>query len=166
MLPRPFQKVDRNVSHWKRSGHQLSFRILAAVALAGPIGCGGPEDNLPRQAVSGKVSFERQPVVKGSIQFIPTSQDQATGAGAMIDGGSYSIARAQGPVPGRYRVLINAPDPESALAAGARGKAELLGNGPVRITKDLIPKEYNLATKLTAEVKPGQANTFDFDLKK
>jgi hypothetical protein len=154
------------MTYWKMSRCRLSFRILATVALAGPAGCGGPEDNLPRQAVSGKVSFEGQPVAKGSIQFVPTSQEQATGVGAMIDGGSYSIARAQGPVPGLYRVMINASDPATASAAGAEGKAELLGSGPVRITKDLIPRKYNIDTKLTADVKAGEANNFDFDLKK
>jgi hypothetical protein len=152
------------MTHWKMSGRRLSFRILATLTLAGSTDCGGPEDTLPRQAVSGKVSFEGQPLVKGSIQFIPTGQDKATGVGAIIDGGSYSIARAQGPVPGLYRVLINAPDPASA--ASAKGKVELLGNGPFQITKDLIPRKYNLATTLTTEVKAGEPNTINFDLKK
>jgi hypothetical protein len=147
-------------------GHAILIRIMATVALTGPIGCGGPDDNLPRQAVSGKVTFEGQKVEKGSIQFIPTGQDQATGVGAMIEGGSYSIARAQGPVPGLYKVVINAPDLGSASAAGAEGAGELLGNGPAQVRRELIPKKYNIASTLTAEVKAGEANIFDFELKK
>jgi hypothetical protein len=150
----------------KKSVHKVLFRVLATMALAGPIGCSSPEDNLPRQAVSGTVSFEGQRVAKGSIQLIPTGPDQQTGVGAMIDGGSYSIARARGPVPGLYRVVINAPDPASASAPRANGGVELLGNGPVQVGRELIPKEYNVATTLTAEVKAGEKNIFDFDLKK
>ena len=156
------------MNNWRTCDNRLSFRILATMALTAPIGCSGPKDNLPRQAVSGKVSFEGQRVAKGSIQLIPTRQDQETGVGATIDGGSYSIARAQGPVPGLYRVVINAPDPASASdpRAKAKGEVELMRNGPVQLGRELIPKKYNLATTLTAEVKAGQENIFDFDLKK
>jgi hypothetical protein len=84
----------------------------------------------------------------------------------MIERGSYSIARAQGPVPGIYKVVINAPDPGSVTAAGTGGAGELLGNGPVQSRRELIPKKYNLASTLTAEVKAGEPNIFDFDLKK
>jgi hypothetical protein len=143
--------------------------ILSALALAGSHGCGGPEDNLPREPVSGKVSFEGQPVVKGNIQFIPAGS-QATQVGAMIKDGSYSIERAEGPVPGTYKVTINAPDPtgQRVRPASSDTGAEAPGDGKraFAIPKDLIPRKYNVDSTLAVEVKAGAANTFDFDLKK
>ena len=124
-------------------------------------GCGGATDGLPREAVSGTVTFKGQPLDVGSISFRPTTTSVA--AESLIEKGSYSISRDQGLVPGKYKVLIFAR--EGSEPKRAEGVAP--GSEPRQKQRpaDLIPPEYNSATTLTAEVTAGGKNTFDFDLK-
>jgi hypothetical protein len=139
---------------------------LCVLVLVGA-GCGGDPDDLPREQVSGKVSFDGQPITKGNIQFIPAGSVQVTQIGAMINDGSYLIERKEGPVPGVYRVMVNAPDLRSeANLAGIPGKEnEAPGARQSMAPKDRIPKKYNVASTLTAEVKAAGPNKLDFDLK-
>lgn len=125
--------------------------------------CGGSDDGLPRQAVSGTVTLDWQPLESGTISFQPTSPGQATEAGANIKNGKYSIARHQGLVPGTYKVAIfSASSQTTTLKNQSRGAASV--QGPP-IMKDAIPPIYNTDSKLTAEVKAGADNIFPFDLK-
>jgi hypothetical protein len=124
-------------------------------------GCGGSSDDLPREAVSGSVNLEGQPLAKGTIQFVPTSDKVSTNGTAGIVEGKYALPRAEGLVPGSYKVAISSfselaetPEPHNAP-----GKV-----GPV--PKNLVPKQFNTASTLTAEVKGGQANTFNFEITK
>ena len=129
-------------------------------------GCDASSDNLPREAVSGSVTLEGQPLAKGTIQFAPTSEKAPTSATAGIVDGKYSI-----PAPGRGRQLVpgtykgcnlqswNQVSSEMKLVHGAPGKI-----GPP--AKNLISKQFNTNSKLTAEVKGGGTNTFDFELTK
>jgi hypothetical protein len=137
---------------------------LALLVLA-PLGCNTPvQDTLPREPISGTVNFDGQPLQKGTIQFQPASQAEGTASGGMIDDGRFDIPRNEGPVPGKYKVQIDARDDSgSTLAPG-----ELPGapNVPKKRPARLIPPHYNTKTELTAEVKSGGLNTFTFDLKK
>ncbi len=123
-------------------------------------GCGAATDNLPREAVSGKVAFEGEPISKGAILFRTSpGSGETMEVGSLIRDGEYEIAQAEGPVPGKYVVMIT-EEPERASddkeAPGTRPKVK-----PSRVTA-----KYNTRTKLSAEVKQGEANTFNFDLKK
>jgi hypothetical protein len=124
-------------------------------------GCGGSSDNLPRVAVSGSVNLGGQPLAKGTIQFAPSSDRIPTTATAGINDGKYSIPRAEGLVPGSYKVSISSFNEvaEAKEPHGAPGKV-----GPP--AKNIVPRQYNSASDLTAEVKGGQDNTFDFELTK
>ena len=64
-------------------------------------------------------------------------------------------------VPGTYKVAISSFNEvaESKSPHGAPGK---LGPTP----KNLVPRQYNIASTLTAEVKEGQDNTFSFEITK
>jgi hypothetical protein len=70
------------------------------------------------------------------IQFVPAAGRGETQAGAPIERGSFSIPKREGPVPGRYTVMITAPQGGAAAPAGAPGKE-------VAVPKDLIPARYN-----------------------
>ena len=144
-------------------------------------GCGTAwVDNLPRQAVSGKVTMDGAPLSNGTIMFSPATEGP-TPALVPIDAGSYSIPKDRGLVPGTYKVSIltsgNAepeeptegpvepPGPAAQArseAADKRARAASLGKS--RGKDQLIPPQYNTATILTAEVKEGTPNTFHFDL--
>ncbi|MBX6315425.1 MAG: carboxypeptidase regulatory-like domain-containing protein, partial [Isosphaeraceae bacterium] len=106
-----------------------------AVALGG---CGDTGDGLSRQAISGTVTLDGQPLARGTIQFLPISPQQATPALVEIKDGTYTIPRDRGLVPGTYKVLISS----TATEAPAPGADELPGQtGPP--PKDLIPPQYN-----------------------
>ena len=144
-------------------------------------GCGPAwVDNLPRQAVSGKVTMDGAPLSNGTITFSPASEGP-TPALVPIDGGSYSIPRDRGLVPGTYKVSIltsgNAgpeeptegavepPGPAAqARSEAADKRARAARFGKSRGKDQSIPPQYNTATTLTAEVKEGTSNTFNFDL--
>jgi hypothetical protein len=133
--------------------------VLAAGLLAA--GCSGGDD-LPREPVSGTVTLDNQPLADGVIQFTP-AEKAATGPSAVpgggeIKGGKFSIPRDRGLVPGKYNVAINSAEKSE------RTKPQQVGGGKVDLPKELIPAEYNSATKLTAEVKRGGSNDFTFTL--
>ena len=132
----------------------LPVTIATTIALAG---C-GQDDGLARQAVSGSITLDGSPLERGSIQFQPEpTAEPATAAGAIIEDGSYSIARDQGPVPGTYQVSIFASSAETIDEEAMPGEL-------APISKELIPRRYNAETTLTAEVEDGGDNTFDFEL--
>jgi len=137
---------------------------LAAVVA----GCGGAlvlsacgparVDDLPREAVSGKVTLDGKPLERGTISFQPASASPTSGMVSIV-GGSYSMPKAYGLVPGSYKVSISSSE--------GSGPSEKLGDVPGKTPpppKELIPARYNSDTTLTAEVKPGKSNSFDFDL--
>jgi hypothetical protein len=134
-----------------------SLFLLAAIALAG---CSGG-DGLDRQSVTGQVVFDGQPLKDGEILFFPTSNGKdAIATGAHITNGNYSISKQEGPIPGNYKVQITAAG--GAQAPPANSDA-MPGTGPIH-AKELIPAKYNVQSTLTADVKTGEANKFDFTL--
>src|SRR5437868_13520177 len=69
--------------------------LWAAALVPAAAGCGQGGDNLPRQAVSGKVTIDGQPLDTGEITFVPTAGAGAgPAAGGKVENGAYSISRA------------------------------------------------------------------------
>ncbi|WP_165249556.1 hypothetical protein [Paludisphaera soli] len=128
-----------------------------AVALLAGGGCGGG-DGLPREAVSGKVTFGGKPLDRGAIQFLPRQAGQEGGAWAPVVDGAYSIAAADGPIAGEYAVSITSA-PGEGEASGA-----LPGDDSAEVGADVVPEDYNVRTTLKANVEPGKPNAFDFEL--
>jgi hypothetical protein len=135
---------------------------LAAAAVVVVSGCGGSGDNLPRQPVSGTVTLDGKPLDQGTISFQPVSE-LPTAAAIVFSDGRYSIARAQGLVPGAYRVLISSTPPTTLAIDPATGMPPPPGK-PTPPPKERLPEKYNASTTLTAEVKEGASNQFDFSL--
>lgn len=133
-----------------------------AVALSG---CGGG-DGLPRQAVSGEVTFEGKPLESGSITFVPTGPDQTSSAGGIIADGQYEIARNEGPTPGPYKVMIFTTS--GGVEAPAEEEAAPGEFVPVSKKKAsmVLPVRYNHESELTAQVEDGGKNVFNFALTK
>src|SRR5438270_8937909 len=95
------------------------METAAAVQL---VGCAGAEDDLPREAVSGTVKLNGEPLKQGRIQF----QGTAPGSSGIVDG-NYSIPKAEGLVPGKYQVLIFGAAVEGEPAPA---KTEMPGDTP------------------------------------
>jgi hypothetical protein len=144
------------------AGRYLSLerlpRSLGWLVLWLAAGCGGPVDNLPRQAVSGTVTLDGKPLDRGTLSFQPVSQ-LPTAAAVSVSGGQYSIAQAEGLVPGSYRVLISST-PQTASTASRPPPPGQATPPP----KEMLPEKYNVSSSLTAEVKEGTPNRFDFPL--
>jgi len=122
-------------------------------------GCGGASpDGLKRHAVSGTVRWDGEPLKAGMIQFQPTSPGEGTAGGAAIGEGAYAVARAEGLVAGSYRVSI------TTASALTQPVGALPGDSPPP-SKEPIPPKYNSQSTLTAAVKEGGPNKFDFDLR-
>lgn len=130
---------------------------LSAVALMvfAMIGCDSG-DGLDRQVVTGKVTLDGKPLPTGSIQFVPDApSEKAVSGGGAITEGQYTIDRETGLIPGKYKVSIYAASAETP-------KSEAPGTSA--LPKELIPSKYNTESTLTAEVKSGGTNSFDFEL--
>jgi len=123
-----------------------------AVLLAG---CNS--DPLERQAVSGTVYFHGQPLDQGRIQFVPVEKGP-TESGATIENGKFKIPRDSGLAPGNYKVSVFSYDRK-----GPKVQSEEIPGDPGNTQfKERIAKKYNAQTTLTAEVKKGGSNDFEF----
>jgi hypothetical protein len=134
--------------------HALKKLGLIAAALAMCPGCGSN-----RNTIEGAVTFDGQPVERGSITFEPAS-GEGPSAGGTIQNGRYKID-ADGITPGEMVVRISA----------ARSTGKKVEAGPpeppgtmVDEVRPYIPANYNERSVLTVQVKPGKT-TQDFALK-
>lgn len=116
---------------------------LAGAAIAFAAGCGSQEKPID---ISGKVTFNGEPVTEGSVQFI----EDATGRGAEIElgpGGTYKA----GLFAGNYRVVVTPPyivDTSSGMP-----------NPYYKKVKNIPKKYHSTATSgLTAIVSPEQTS--------
>ncbi|MGE3818568.1 MAG: hypothetical protein AB7I30_03985 [Isosphaeraceae bacterium] len=116
-------------------------------------------DGLPREAVSGSITLDGKPVEKGFVSFLPENPELATQGGGSISAGSYQIPRAQGLVPGTYKVMIT-----SAASEETKDDTNESPGMPPAPSKEGIPARYNVNTTLTAEIKAGGGNVVDFAL--
>jgi hypothetical protein len=140
-----------------------SYRRAWAVPLlllAGATGCGGPADNLNRQAFSGTVTLDGKPLAEGTIHFVPSSPEATTEVSEEIKGGKYSFSKVNGPVPGPYKVQISAPEPQPFQPPPGKTPGEFV----IPVAKQNVPEKYNLKTILTTTIKPDQSGAIDFAL--
>jgi hypothetical protein len=141
----------------------LRARIPAALALLETLlmvvpGCGGAGDGIARQAVSGSASLDGKPLDQGQLTLIPIQAGPT--AGGEIAQGVFTINRARGPSPGKYRVMIVAIRPTGRQVRDADGPP----GSKVAEMANVIPERYNTKTELEIEVKSDGPNTFTFDL--
>lgn len=136
------------------------YLILGALGLSALAGCGSKTN-----AVTGKVTFNGQPVTGGSLTFLPASGSEGASAslgkpavGIVDSTGAYKIvpgADSGGAVAGQHRVVYSAPVTE--LPPGTELKP---GQGPPPSPFDGLRPKVDMV-----EVKAG-SNTIDFELTK
>jgi len=117
------------------------------------LGCGAGDKN-PRYKITGKVTYQGQPVEEGTVTF----EDPATGqvnSSPLGSGGAYALELPAGD----YKVSVSPPLVEAKSTADT--------------PPDMVPKKVNNIPKkywvqetsgLSAEVAKDQ-RTLDFDLK-
>ncbi len=127
-----------------------SMRVPSLVLLAAfAAGCGGGPPQ-PLAPVTGKVTFNGQPLPTGTLIFMPKAGGPP--AIGMIDKeGAFKMTTDdfEGAVPGVHTVMISA----------------LKENGDFAPQTELIPQKYGTEQSgLTADVKADQPNVIDFKL--
>jgi hypothetical protein len=111
-----------------------------------------------RHALSGKVTYEGQPIDFGSISFLPMGEGAQRVSGGLIENGAYVVPEEQGANAGKHRVEIRwrkatgkkRRDPDSGEMYDERIEG--------------LPARFHGESELTADVL-GTQTTFDFDLK-
>jgi hypothetical protein len=136
----------------------LHWRLgLGLVCLFLTYGCGAGDK---RAAVSGKVTLDGQAVESGSITFQPIEGTQGPSAGTAVTKGVYQIPRAQGPLPGVYRVEIYSQRKTgNKIPAGSPAPPGTL----VEEVVEAVPARFNAQSTLRSEVRSGN-NPLDFNL--
>jgi hypothetical protein len=104
--------------------------------------------------VSGTVTLDGQPLKSGTIRF-DSADGQAAAADASIIDGKFT---AKAP-PGGKRVSITSPK-----VVGKKKMYDTPDSPVYDVTEELLPAQYNSASKLTLDVKPGN-QTQDYELK-
>jgi hypothetical protein len=97
------------------------------------------------------VTLDGQPLQGAAISFVPTDPAHRRAMGFIGADGTYSIKEGQGPNVGRYKVVLNWPEPPPSPESPP---------GPER-----LPARYNTKTTLEVEIVP-DSNTHDFALTK
>jgi hypothetical protein len=142
--------------------HNGLMRVLVPCVAATLVGLsGGCATDDPHPAtvpVEGKVTYQGQPVPKGTITFQPDGG--RPGVGEIQPDGTYRLSTfgdKDGAVPGTHKVMIlaNTGDPTK------------MPSTPGYVTpKDLIPKKYADIKTSGLEVPVSQdKKSYDFDLK-
>jgi hypothetical protein len=129
----------------------LAYLGVWSLLLAG--GCA--RDGHGRQKVSGTVTWGGQPLREGTIEFFPAGGPPGPAAGALIRNGAYAVPKEQGLAPGAYRVTIRSPVVDRSAPPGG------MSSPP---TREQVPARYNARSELTADVRAGEPNRFDFHL--
>ncbi|MEZ6077454.1 MAG: hypothetical protein R3C09_15470 [Pirellulaceae bacterium] len=120
------------------------------------VGCGSQNyEGEKRYPLSGKVTFNGEPVDRGNISFLPMNPDSQRVAGGKIEDGAYSFEEEYGANAGQYKVEIRWQKKTGDTFTDAFGNVD-----DVRV--EAIPAEFNTATTLTADI--GAGKTYDFDL--
>jgi hypothetical protein len=138
------------------------FRRAAAVLALAVAGCStdpSEVDTLPRVAVSGTVTLDGKPLPEGRLQFLPDASSSGIITVGEIKDGKFSIDRASGPIPGKYRIMVSSR-PVYKIKPG-----ESPGGSPPKSEPEAVPSQYNgKSSALVAEVKADGPYAFEFTL--
>ena len=134
------------------AGSTRAVGILCVCAIALCTGC-RHNDLIP---ISGDVTYDQRPVVKGTIMFQPVDGQGPTAA-AVIKDGKYAANVATG----KKQVQIE--------GFNVLGQRHYVPNDPsspmVDIQEQYLPERYNAASRLTREITR-DVDTYDFALEK
>jgi hypothetical protein len=158
------------MNRWRPIVIALSSAVTVVV-----LGCAGDESGLDRRyKVTGHVTYNSQPVAKGTIAFEPSNPPVPIGrhASGFIENGYYTLTTAiegDGALPGEYKVVISSSSVD--FGSSIKSQPGLAHQGgeefkkAVKAGKSLVPVKYANSTTsgLTAKVET-RAMTFDFDL--
>jgi hypothetical protein len=111
-------------------------------------GCGGNPDGFERFLVDGTITLDGSPLKSGTITFI--AQQQGASSSIEVTDGAFHLDRRDGLSPGPYRVEIFSIQPTGKKVPSSEDPQTLIDE-----TTNLVPRQYNVQSKLKAEIPPG-----------
>tara|TARA_R110002095_G_scaffold216308_1_gene213012 strand:+ start:3967 stop:4506 length:540 start_codon:yes stop_codon:yes gene_type:complete len=157
---RQFLPFERQMMKSIKPGITVVISCLLCSLFFSAAGCSGKSDQLPTAEVSGKITFEGEPLQRGTIVFFPES-GKRNATGEIKEDGTYTLTtyeNGDGAFPGAHTVTI----------ISERDMTNLMPEDVKPGEKNwLIPPKYNQSktSGLTATVKENEANEINFDLK-
>lgn len=148
-------------------------RLVLVTTATFLFGCGGDASKPKLGRVSGKVSYNGQPVTKGMVSFVPISgpgsETGQSATGEIGTDGSYKLTTFEsgdGAVLGEHKVLVQSSEEDPALKGQGMPIPDAKGNFNTKPPKHLVPEKYLTADKtpLRYTVKEGD-NRYDIELK-
>ncbi len=140
---------------------RLFIPILAAMVMVASSGC--DKSGIEKIVVSGKVTYQGQPVKNGDLLFYPIDGTAGPVSGSSIKDGEY-LADGKGGVPiGKHRVEIRgyrSAAPSSSMASKDIEHAERRGGQ----REQYLPAQFNSGSTLVVEVGTGTQSKHDFKL--
>ena len=142
-------------------------RFLCGTTLVLALGCGGGERREGLAPVTGRITYNGQPVPAGQIYLYPVDGNRQS-SGSIEADGKYvltSYKSGDGALIGKHRVVIDATQPVGPLPDP--DDIEAMKAGPPRPPKRILPSQYydQARTPLEAEVKD-ENNVIDFPISK
>lgn len=131
--------------------------LLAAIGLISLSGCGDTQDGY---LLSGRVSYDGQPVSDGEIGFVAVDGTIGSYGGTDIVDGTYELPRSEGVTAGSYQVVIYAERPSGRRVKADEGSSEMIDQ-----IEQYIPEIYNLSSSLKVDIS-GDKDDMDFELEK
>jgi hypothetical protein len=144
----------------------VTARVSVMGLLVLALGCGKSIHSTDHAEVTGKVTYNGQPVTGGSISFVSQEEGAFANNGRIDESGNYKINSPVGPVKITIdnRVLRTGIREQAMKGAGPRpGQPD---PDPIKGVYVEIPQKYYQVdtTDMTYTVKAG-AQTFDIELK-
>jgi hypothetical protein len=120
-----------------------------------------PVDSMTFYPVKGKVLLpDGKPLSSGNVVFVATKTSLTSTADIEKDGSFTVKGSKDGLPPGDYKVRIEV---EGSEAGSGKGKPVRLKGGSAPFPGKYLDED---TSGLTATVKPGDSNSFEFNLKK
>ena len=141
-----------------------TFPLLVVVAIAA--GCA--RDGLEKSTISGRITFEGQPIEDGSIRFVPIKGTKGPATVGTIRGGSYTVTARGGISVGTLRVQVEAYRPLPGAKPYTKEQAEgnrgvVAGDYP---KTQFLPPKYNTNSTLEVTIESGSKTvTKDIELR-
>jgi hypothetical protein len=134
----------------------LNALWVAGIVVCIAPGCSRQNDNY---IVTGKVTYDGQPLSQGQIVFEPRAAGKMSVA--QIHEGTYSLPAGFGLSPGEYTVRITSDRP-----TGQKVKPAVYSEDqtPTNVYEQFLPAKYNQNSELKITVSPESVTGHDFAL--
>jgi len=139
-------------------GIRFTYALVLPALIA--VGCGGSDG---RVAVSGTVKLKGQSIKDGAIIMFEPLESQGSSISPTVAGGAFSVPASSGLKPGKYLVRITAGDGKTAVNPVDPSSPPGPGGTNI-ISKELVPRDWNVASKQEVTVTKDGPNKFDFDI--